>query len=288
MLQNHKTLKFGSLNSFELSISHLKPENFPLEDEPPLHIHDAFEIYLNLSGNISFIVENHTYPISRGSVIITKPYEYHHCVCHDNKEHEHYWLLFSGCEGNDMFKSFFERKKGENNHIILNNENVRILTDSFEKLINPSSDSHTEKYLHFINVLNIIENNMSCTESENTYSIPEPLKKVLDIISEKYSEPLTVSGLASEIYVSVTTLERYFKQYLNITPCEYIKRKSLSEAMHMLSNHSATVSQVALQCGFSDVSNFIRVFKRSFGKTPYRYIVGSKNNEIQKRYSGKT
>ena len=55
------------------------------------HIHKECEIYVNLSGDVFFEVENHIYPVSRGSVIITRPYEYHHCVYRTNELHAHYW-----------------------------------------------------------------------------------------------------------------------------------------------------------------------------------------------------
>ena len=39
------------------------------------HIHSFCEVYLNLSGDVSFVVEDSVYPVGRGDIIITKPNE---------------------------------------------------------------------------------------------------------------------------------------------------------------------------------------------------------------------
>ena len=271
MVSNSNIVAFNTLNPFQLSISYLNKHHFYIEDEPPAHIHELFEIYLNLSGNVSFMVENHIYQISRGSLIITRPFEYHHCICHDNKEHEHYCLQFSGSENKELLKPFFDREKGKNNHIILSQELTASIIRHLDKLLHSENNSTIDNYYHFLRVLQIIQNNAASPEPEISENIPENLRKVLDIISVHYMEPINVATLASDIFVSVNTLERYFKRYLNITPSEYIKRKRLSVAMKMLKSNTS-VSLVASQCGFSDTSNFIQIFKRAFGKTPYQYL----------------
>ena len=75
------------------------------------HIHRECEIYLNLSGEVSFEVENRIYPVSPGTVILTRPYEYHHCICHSDVPHRHYWITFSAQETEDYLSLFFRREK---------------------------------------------------------------------------------------------------------------------------------------------------------------------------------
>ena len=60
------------------------------------HIHSFCEVYVNVSGDVSFVVEGKVYPIGYGDVIITKPNEFHHCVFHSERAHEHYCLWIDG------------------------------------------------------------------------------------------------------------------------------------------------------------------------------------------------
>ena len=59
------------------------------------HFHNQYEIYLNLSGDVSFMVEGNVYPVTRGDMIVTKAYEYHNCIYRSDKPHKHYWILFA-------------------------------------------------------------------------------------------------------------------------------------------------------------------------------------------------
>ena len=59
-------------------------------------------------------------------------------------------------------------------------------------------------------------------------------------------------------------------QTLNISPSEYIKKKRLANAAKLLSK-GYTVSEASSQSGFSDYSNFIALFKKTYGVTPLKY-----------------
>ena len=65
-----------------------------------------------------------------------------------------------------------------------------------------------------------------------------------------------------------------FKDYLNTTPKHYIETKKLAYSRRLLQN-GLSVSDAAVESGFSDASNFIRLFKKRFEITPreYRQII---------------
>jgi hypothetical protein len=104
----------------------------PLNQNEP-HIHRACEIYVNLSGDVAFEVENRMYPISRGSVIITRPLEYHHCIYRSPKRHEHYWITFTA-QQEDFLQIFFQREKGQDNLIQLTDDQLHRLCELLEVL----------------------------------------------------------------------------------------------------------------------------------------------------------
>lgn len=70
------------------------------------HIHDECDIYINLSGDVSFAVENSLYPLLPGNIIITHPHEYHHCIYHSEKLHKHFWTLFQTSNNKELFDIF--------------------------------------------------------------------------------------------------------------------------------------------------------------------------------------
>ena len=52
--------------------------NGSLHPTDDAHIHDYCEVYFNVSGNVSFAVENKVYPVNTGDIIISKPNEIHY------------------------------------------------------------------------------------------------------------------------------------------------------------------------------------------------------------------
>ena len=113
------TVFFPSVNSFSLQISFCDFDSHSKLNQFEHHIHRKCEIYLNLSGDVSFMVEDRIYPVSAGSVIITRPYEYHHCIYHSNERHRHYWVLFSADNNEKILDIFFNRATGQKNPLMI-------------------------------------------------------------------------------------------------------------------------------------------------------------------------
>lgn len=262
----HKNnVQFYGIQPFDLSVSHITGV---IKERPESHIHDKCEIYVNLSGNVSFMVEGQSYPIKRGSVIITRPLEYHHCVYHDFSPHEHFWILFS-CTGNEaLFDIFFNRPAGANNLINLPKQNTEALFDLCNTLAHEKDCSAFEYYRCFFDMLSLLS--MSKPENNTSKNLPPELLLALDTVNENFSSPINIERLAQGCFISVNTLERMFKNHLGVTPTEYIRKKRLSHGAKLL-QQGHPVSYVAGECGFNDVSQFITLFKKEFSQTPLQY-----------------
>ena len=100
--------------------------------------------------------------------------------------------------------------------------------------------------------------------------LPLDLRRIIDYIDKHINEQLTVSQIADNLYISQSTLERHFKQILNVTPLEYIRKKKLILAAQLLQN-GESVLQTGIKVGYNDNSYFIQLFKRYYGCTPREY-----------------
>jgi AraC family transcriptional regulator len=61
---------------------------------------------------------------------------------------------------------------------------------------------------------------------------------------------------------------RVFKRHLGISPLQFFIRMRVERAKELLKNRALSVSMVALEVGFNDISNFIKHFKKVTGITP--------------------
>jgi AraC-like DNA-binding protein len=61
---------------------------------------------------------------------------------------------------------------------------------------------------------------------------------------------------------------RLFSRVLDVSPHQYLVRSRLRRAASLLIDESLTITDVALESGFNDISNFVRTFHRAAGMSP--------------------
>lgn len=97
------------------------------------------------------------------------------------------------------------------------------------------------------------------------------MKQALRRIRVDYAKPLTLGDLAAEANMVPQYFCRVFKQVTGSSPIEYLNYYRVECAAELLCQENARVTDVALACGFKDLSYFIRLFKRCKGLSPSAY-----------------
>jgi len=83
--------------------------------------------------------------------------------------------------------------------------------------------------------------------------------------------PHSLEALAGSVDLSPYHFVRVFREATGITPHQWLVRARLRCAAHLLATTRQPVTEIALDVGFEDLSNFIRSFKAEFGASPRRY-----------------
>ncbi|MBK1833133.1 AraC family transcriptional regulator [Roseibacillus ishigakijimensis] len=97
------------------------------------------------------------------------------------------------------------------------------------------------------------------------------LAQVLRHIRDHLEEPLTLEELSLASGLSPFQIGQRIKRIFGLTTRQYITRARIEAARHLLKSTSLPLSEIALQCGFSDQSALTRQFKRAVGITPKIY-----------------
>lgn len=95
--------------------------------------------------------------------------------------------------------------------------------------------------------------------------------KVIDYIHTHYANKLSIDELAKLSHLSESQLTRRFRKLFGASPHEYIMRVRVDAARTLLEETRRTISDIALEVGFTDHSHFIRTFKQVRGMTPTTY-----------------
>lgn len=94
------------------------------------------------------------------------------------------------------------------------------------------------------------------------------LKKVLDYLEVNYSSPVTLEQLSASVNMSPKYFCRFFYQMTHKTPIDYLNYQRIEHASYQLATTDASVTEVAYNCGFNDLSYFIKTYKKYKGITP--------------------
>jgi AraC-like DNA-binding protein len=174
------------------------------------------------------------------------------------------------------FFIFYTKKEKQNNsdkklcNIIASNDQIKeyicsLYTTYYKRDLSPALIE--VKLIEFLMLL--------AEQSENNEFIStliQPVKKrnLKQFMDNNYLENLKVSDYASLTGRSVSTFNREFKNLYGTTPHKWLMQKRLDKSADYLKNTNMTVTEVALEVGYENVSHFIKAYKALFGTTPKR------------------
>ncbi len=123
---------------------------------------------------------------------------------------------------------------------------------------------------YFLKKTGILPEIVPSEEQKETYEIEDAfIGKVRQVIEENVAdEDFALPQLCQALNMSRSQLLRKMKALVDISPSDFIRAHRLQKAKLMLETGDLTVSEVAFQVGYKDVSHFSRSFREMFGVSP--------------------
>ncbi len=106
------------------------------------------------------------------------------------------------------------------------------------------------------------------------------VSKAIAFMSENLSAHVTLKEVAEHARTNPRQLHRAFLSSTNEPPSNYWRKLRLEHARKLLANTNAYITNIAIECGFSDASHFILWFKKQYGETPFTYR--KRRHEVEK------
>ena len=258
-----------------------------LDRVPPevaFHEHEFYEIFFFLSGDVSYIIEGRTYQLRPGDILLTNNEDIHKPDIRPGKPYERYvlWIHPDAIEsfrkvGDDLAACIVDAADRKYKLIRPDSGTLTRLKGLCEKMIRARKEDSFAKetlaYLYlceFLVYLNrayfALPESIQADVTEN-----EKVNEVVTYINEHLSEELSLDRLEGQFYVSKFYLSHKFKEYTGLTLYQFIIKKRLVVARNML-REGVPVTTAHLQCGFNDYSNFLKLFKREFGRSPKEFM----------------
>ncbi len=108
-------------------------------------------------------------------------------------------------------------------------------------------------------------------ETHAVYRDHPEMRRIIDFIRQRFREKITISDMADEVGISVSSVERLFRGTFGVTPLMYLRRTRLNAACRLLRSGREPLSDIAGQCGFNDQTGMTRAFRQELNITPLRY-----------------
>jgi AraC-like DNA-binding protein/mannose-6-phosphate isomerase-like protein (cupin superfamily) len=97
------------------------------------------------------------------------------------------------------------------------------------------------------------------------------LKQVFELMEAAYSAPVTLEQLSRAAGMSPKYFCSFFQEMTHKSPMNYLNYYRIERACYQLSNTDTSITDISLNCGYNDLSYFIKTFKKYKGTTPAKY-----------------
>jgi len=252
----------------------------------PLHYHEEYEInlILNASG-AKRIVGDNMEEIDNLELVLVGPnlqhaWFTHKCKC---KEITEITIQFH----KDLFDEKFLRRNQLNfirtmlekssNGILFSKETIQQLAP---RILNLKQKQGFDSILELISILHdlSISRNMRILSNSTFNNIADQnnfnsrrIEKTMEYVNRNFDKQISLGEVAKLANMSEVSFSRFFKQRTGNTFIDSLTDIRLGHSTRMLIDTTKSIAEVAYNCGFNNISNFNRTFKKKKYCTPKEY-----------------
>lgn len=226
---------------------------------------NSFVLVYQHRGSVNISHKNKTF--SQGTVIILPTDEIFKIYYPEEPLNERYYIFFKGYECEkllqklNLFDNYYFQVGDLSKAIPL----FTFITNNFDTC---GFDNDVFRIIKFLEILSIISETAYPFISRHQNTIIEEIACYID---KNYGEQITLDSLCKEFHISSSSLNRGFKSEKKQTPIQYLNNVRIENAKFMLINTHLSISNIAIQAGFTDAFYFSRAFKNKCKMTPSQF-----------------
>ncbi|HVM89352.1 MAG TPA: AraC family transcriptional regulator [Puia sp.] len=251
----------------------------------PLHYHEEFELnFIQDAGGAQRVVGDHIEEINDLELVLIGPNLQHAWFTHrlKNQEIQEVTIQFH----KDLFDEKF-LKKNQLNFIrtMLEKSSRGILFSKITieqlapRICGLNKKNGFDSVLELMSILHDLSTSRNMrllsdtgfnTTEENNYS-SRRIEKTFEFMNQNFDRPVSLAEVARVANMSDVSFSRFFRQRTGNTFIESLNEIRLGHASRILIETTQNISEIAYDCGFNNISNFNRIFKKKKGCTPKEF-----------------
>ena len=240
------------------------------------HTHNHTELFFIVSGKGQFLIQDQLFPVAANNLIIINPNVSHTEVSLNAQPLEYIVLGIDSIE-----LATTENSNGQ--FCILDHfESVEVSSclRNILREMELKNTGYEDICQAFMEILIIrLMRNTALSMQEQPQSIPgnSQCAAVRRYIDLHFKDPLTLEQLSAEAHINKYYLSHAFKREYGISPIQYMINRRIDESKYLLAETDLSMSQIAQLLGFSSLSYFSQVFRKTQGITPMAFRQSSKS-----------
>lgn len=246
------------------------------------HMHDYYEFYFFIEGDVSIRIEQIEYKLKSGDLIVLLPHIHHHVEIHSKKPYKRFVFWMSKEYYNELLKyspdyGYLIQYAIQNKEYIFHND-ICTFNEIQSKIFTLLEEIHVRKFARETKIeLNVNELllhlNRIVYEKQNPIKEREEIslyQRVAYYIRQHLEEDLSLEQLAEQFFVSKYHIAHVFKKKFGLSVHQYITKKRLIMCQESLAS-DISIGEICASSGFQDYSCFYRAFKKEYGISPKQY-----------------
>lgn len=287
------------------SPKHLHPNSYYLHLQP--HYHDEFEIFYIRRGFCTYSINGKEYKVKEGSLVFNPPKTIHYAyipTTNDNTINvttvfrRTFLTGFSNdIVSNDYLSSLFSDFGGMSPLLTPDIPWQNEIIEKYKEILS-MFDETTDDDLHMFQVeplklkkdlvfpeykiklllLDMFYTYLYNMKIQGEYSVSgKKSSSYLSVIAateyihEHYREKITLSEISNKAIMSEDYFSREFQKYIGCTPFTYINNYRIYQSLNLITGTNMNIIDIAMSCGFRNISYFNRKFKELMKCTPKEY-----------------
>ncbi len=249
----------------------------------PVHFHPEYELnFINNGKGVKRIVGDSIEDIEDIELVLVGPNLHHGWMTHncENKSIHEITIQFDEHLFSDglllrrimkPIKDMLDRSI----HGILFSE--KTAKDLSKRIFKVSRSDGMDYFLEMISILHDLANSRNqrllstYTVNRDSFENSDKIKTVYEYVQDNFSKKITLSEISEIVNMSNVSFNRFMKKRTGKTFVEYVNDVRIGYAAIWLIEKDNSISEIAFKCGFNNIANFNRVFKKLKNCTPSQF-----------------
>lgn len=245
-----------------------------------LHWHRTLEINLIAQGSGTYVINGREYPFQQGDLFLIDSNDLHRA--YEGQDLQMIIVMFepgllAAVQRYDpeLLLPFRNSDSGSSHHILNRDGQSQAMIDHIEHILLEYRGARRSSRSVIMGQLMMFlaeVNRHFGTELESVDFMPprqlEQMREVIRNMEQDLSRAWTLKELADLVHLSPSRFSALFSQAAGSSPLNYLVQLRLSHAVQLLEEGSDPILDIAISCGFRNLSNFNRLFRRHLGVSP--------------------